>query len=159
MDVHIDFALPADAETVARLAIALTDEIIERTGAKHFDVNLPETVELCRSYLESGSYQVVVARDTKDGMIIGFTAMCQSHALYTEGAFGVIQEFYVRPEFRSQRVGARMLDKAAEYAKEKGWKRLELCTPPQPQFDETIRFYQRNGFEVTGGRKMKFLLA
>jgi len=159
MDMQIDFALPTDAEAVASLAIALTDEIIQRTGAKHFDVNLPETVELCRSYLESGIYQVVVAREAKEGVIIGFAAMCQSHALYTEGAFGVIQEFYVRPEFRSQRVGARILDKAAEFAKAKGWKRLELCTPPQPQFDETIRFYQQNGFDVTGGRKMKRPLA
>lgn len=155
MDVYIGFASVNDAEAIADLAIALTDEIIQKTKAKHFDISLAETCKLCRSYIASGVYEVVVARDGIEGVIVGFAAMCQSHALYTEGKFGVIQEFYVRPEVRSLGVGSRILEKAASHARNKGWKRLELCTPPQPEFDKTIEFYAGNGFEVTGGRKMK----
>lgn len=158
MDIHIDLASVGDAQAIAELAMALTDEIIDKTKAKHFDVNLPETTALCRSYIASGIYEVIVAKNGKEGTIIGFAAMCQSHALYTEGQFGVIQEFYVNPEARSLGVGSRILERAASHAKDKGWKRLELCTPPQPEFDKAIVFYSRNGFEVTGGRKMKLPL-
>jgi hypothetical protein len=35
---------------------------------------------------------------------------------------------------------------------------MEMCTPPLPEFDRTLEYYRRSGFEVTGGRKMKRLL-
>jgi hypothetical protein len=33
-----------------------------------------------------------------------------------------------------------------------------VTTPPLPVFDRTLRFYQSNGFEVAGGRKLKSAL-
>ncbi len=40
----------------------------------------------------------------------------------------------------------------------RGWKRLEVTTPPLPQFDNTLAFYRREGFAITGGRKLKRVL-
>lgn len=51
-----------------------------------------------------------------------------------------------------------LLKKVAEHAQSLGWKRLELCTPPLPEFARTVNFYAENGFEATGGRKMKLVL-
>jgi GNAT superfamily N-acetyltransferase len=90
-----------------------------------------------------------------EGRIIGFGAICESHSLYAEGAFGIIQEFYVIPEYRSHKVGQQSIGKIVEIARDKRWKRLELCTPPVPEFNRTVSFYQANGFEITGGYKMK----
>ena len=56
---------------------------------------------------------------------------------------------------RSQQVGAKLLKRAAALARDSGWKRVELCTPPLPAFERTVAFYEQNGFEITGGRKMK----
>jgi len=39
-----------------------------------------------------------------------------------------------------------------------GWTRLEVTTPPLPQFDKTLAFYTREGFSITGGRKLKVVL-
>gem|GEM_PF-2146775 len=36
--------------------------------------------------------------------------------------------------------------------------RLERCTPPLPEFERSVAFYQANGFEITGGYKMKLTL-
>lgn len=33
--------------------------------------------------------------------------------------------------------------------------RLEVTTPPLPQCDRTLAFYRREGFGISGGRKMK----
>jgi len=146
-----------NSQEIARLAVCLTNEIIERTGIRHFDVDVPLAEELCKSFMEQGQYQVMAAFDGDE--IIGFGALCESHSLYAEGAFGIIQEFYVRPEWRSKSIGSELLERMVEYAKSKGWKRLELCTPPLPEFDRTVTFYRDNGFEITGGYKMKYVVS
>ncbi|MBL4762150.1 MAG: GNAT family N-acetyltransferase [Gammaproteobacteria bacterium] len=145
------------AEEVAKLVTCLTHEIVERTGIKHFDIDAPLATDLCKSYVANGLYDVLAAFD--DNQIVGFGAICESHSLYAEGAFGIIQEFYVIPEYRSKEVGKSLLREIIKFAKTKGWKRLELCTPPIPEFDRTVEFYQSNGFKITGGYKMKYAIA
>lgn len=141
---------------IAQLAVCLTQEIIERTGIKHFDVDLAHATSLCEQYIENGQYHVLAAR--QGNTIIAFGALCESHSLYAEGSFAILQEFYVLPEYRSQNVGQALIDALVDYAKQQNWKRLELCTPPVPEFDRTVAFYQDNGFDITGGYKMKRIL-
>jgi GNAT superfamily N-acetyltransferase len=81
--------------------------------------------------------------------------LCVSYALYTEGAYGTIPEFYVRPAHRSNGVGTALLSEAKRVGQAKGWRRLEVTTPPLPQFERTLAFYQREGFSISGGRKLK----
>lgn len=75
-----------------------------------------------------------------------------------EGAFGTIPEIFVRLEFRSQNVGMRLVEQAKSFGSSRGWKRLEVTTPPLPEFDKTLAFYEREEFVITGGRKLKVLL-
>ena len=144
------------ADEVAKLAVCLTNEIIERTGIKHFDVDVPLAVSLCQNYVSNGIYNVIAAFD--ENTIIGFGALCESHSLYAEGSFGIIQEFYVMPNYRSQDIGKALINEIVNFSKSKKWKRLELCTPPLPEFNRTVEFYQANGFEITGGHKMKYAI-
>ncbi|WP_458576334.1 GNAT family N-acetyltransferase [Aliamphritea spongicola] len=67
-------------------------------------------------------------------------------------------EFYVLPEYRNKKTGEALLQKAKHYAKTQAWKRLELCTPPVQEFQNTVDFYLNQDFEVTGGYKMKCAL-
>ncbi len=140
-------------EEIANLAVCLTNEIIERTGTKHFDVGTPLAIELCKNYVSKGLYNVIAAFDS--GKIVGFGALCESQSLYAEGTFGIIQEFYVMPEYRSKGVGKGLIQEIIQFAKTNKWKRLELCTPPIPEFNRTVEFYESNGFQITGGYKMK----
>ncbi len=145
-----------ESKEIAKLAVCLTNEIIERTGIKHFDVDSPLAEKLCDEFLSSGRYSVLAAFD--GNQVIGFGALCESHSLYAEGTFGIIQEFYILPEYRSKSVGKELLRKIVEFAKIKNWVRLELCTPPVPEFERTVAFYEENGFEITGGYKMKCVI-
>jgi hypothetical protein len=63
-------------EEVARLAICLTNEIIERTGTKHFDVDISSAIYLCNDFINTGHYYVVAALDNDD--VVGFGALCES---------------------------------------------------------------------------------
>ena len=144
------------AQDIAKLAVCLTTEIIERTGVNHFDIDIHLAIKLCENYIANELYHVMAAFDGDH--IVGFASICESHSLYAEGSFGIIQEFYVLPEYRSHKIGESLIEEVTKLAKKKQWKRLELCTPPVPEFDRTLDFYKSNGFEITGGYKMKLMI-
>ena len=154
--MHIRPASIHDAQQMAVMVKELTDEIMHRTAARHFHVNVEDTAARCRRFLDTGAYEAYVAVEGADA--IGFVALCESHALYAEGTFGIIQELYVRPTFRRMGTGDALVEAAKRHARKKGWTRLELCTPPVPEFEPVVRFYGRRGFSVTGGRKMKVII-
>jgi GNAT superfamily N-acetyltransferase len=154
--LSIEIAAPDDAETVAQMVKALLEEIMAATGTAHFKADPAELRARCREFLQQGAYTVWLAREGKEWA--GFVALTEACALYAGGAFGLIPEFYVSPEFRSRGVGAALLAAAREHGKARGWTRLEVTTPPLPEFERTLRFYAANGFEVAGGRKLRALL-
>jgi GNAT superfamily N-acetyltransferase len=150
---NIEPASPADAETIAHMVKALLEEIMSATGAAHFTLDFAGTVARCRDFLHSGSYTVLLARER--GEAAGFIALTETRSLYAGGTFGIIPEFYMRPESRSCGLGAKLLAAAREQGKSRGWTRLEVTTPPLPEFERTLHFYQANGFSIAGGRKLK----
>jgi GNAT superfamily N-acetyltransferase len=157
MQIDIQPAGADAAEEIAPLVGALLGEIMAVIGEQAFSFSLDEATVLLRELLGQGKYSVLVAR-TESGEIAGFVSMYESFALYAQGAFGTIAEFYVRPEFRSQGLGRCLSERAKEFGRARGWRRLEVTTPPLPQFGRTVGFYEREGFSVTGGRKLKFLM-
>ena len=150
-DIAIQRATADDAQEVAVMVGELLAEIMNAIGVQAFNFNLEETTARLKDFLDREKYFVFVARN-KSGDTIGFVALYESHALYAEGAFGTIPELYVRPEYRSSNVGLSLISHA------RGWKRLEVTTPPLPQFDKTLAFYEREGFAISGGRKLKVAL-
>jgi len=53
----------SQSDEIAKLAVCLTNEIIERTGIKHFDVDVPLALSLCQTYVSNGLYNVIAAFD------------------------------------------------------------------------------------------------
>ncbi|TXH73589.1 GNAT family N-acetyltransferase [Thiobacillus sp.] len=156
-DILIQQAHTKDAPAIAVLVGELLVEIMNAIDTRAFNFNLQETTARLEAYLANGTYVVFVARPA-NGDPVGFVALCECHALYAEGAFGTIPELYVRPAYRTRRLGMRLVSEAKAYGTARGWKRLEVTTPPLPQFDRTLAFYVREGFSVAGGRKLRTLL-
>jgi GNAT superfamily N-acetyltransferase len=156
-DVSIQRANADDAQELAVMVRELLATIIDGIGVQVFNFDLEETTARLKDFLSREKYFVFVARNySKDA--IGFVALYESHALYAEGSFGTIPELYVRPEYRSKNVGLGLILQAKSFGVSRGWKRLEVTTPPLPQFDKTLAFYEREGFSITGGRKLKVAL-
>ena len=156
--IRIDNASIDDAPAIAVMVGELLNEIMHAIGTPAFHFSLDETTARLKTFLEQGKYHVLVARAEADGGEVGFLTICESFALYAEGAFGTIAELYVRPQLRSQHVGQQLIHAAKAFGSARGWKRLEVTTPPLPQFDRTLAFYEREGFSVAGGRKLKVAL-
>lgn len=146
----------SDIPEVAAMVGELLVEIMAAIGEQAFNFDLAATVDRLGTFIKQQKYFVFVAWDGE--MPAGFVALYESYALYAEGAFGTIPEFYVRPAYRSQELGLQLLSTAKAFGCERGWRRLEVTTPPLPQFDRTLAFYQREGFAISGGRKLKVTL-
>jgi GNAT superfamily N-acetyltransferase len=154
MQIRIVRAEAAHAAVIAEMVGELLQEIMTAIGSKVFSFDSGDTETRARTWLGNGTYTVFMAF-TDRNQVMGFLAVYESYALYAEGAFGTIPELYVRPTFRSQGVGARLLAEAREFATSRRWTRLEVTTPPLPQFERTLAFYERHNFSISGGRKMK----
>lgn len=157
-NTFIQRATSDEAPAIAVLVGDLLTEIMRVIGVPAFNYSLIETTNRLREFLETEKYVAFVACAGKGGQVLGFIALYESYALYAEGAFGTIPEFYVRPEYRSMGVGCMLINKAKAFGAERKWRRLEVTTPPLPQFDNALRFYEREQFTITGGRKLKVTL-
>lgn len=155
--IQIQKAAANDAADVALMVGELLSEIMNAIGIQAFNFNLAETTSRLKDFICGEKYFVFVARNGS-GSAVGFVTLYESYALYAEGAFGTIPEFYVRPAYRSNGIGLLLATQAKSFGKSLGWKRLEVTTPPLPPFERTLAFYEREGFTITGGRKLKVAL-
>ena len=119
MSIQIAQAQPEDADSVATLVGELLHEIMAAVKDKVLDFHHEDTVVRARSWMKDGLYTVLLARE--GGEPLGFLALYESYALYTEGAYGTIPEFCVRPAHRSKGVGAALLEKARRLGQSRGW--------------------------------------
>jgi GNAT superfamily N-acetyltransferase len=157
MGFTVQSVAASDLPEVAEMVGELLAEIMHATGIQAFSFNLAETRSRLTDLVKREKYFVFIAR-SETGRPAGFIALYESYALYAEGAFGTIPELYVRPEYRSNEVGLRLVAQAKAFGASRGWTRLEVTTPPLPHFDRTLAFYEREGFSITGGRKLKIPL-
>lgn len=152
--VRIQRAGTEDAHPVAALVGALLTEIMDAIGYQAFQFDLKQTTDQLQRFLQQERYIVFIAI-APDEKICGFIALYESCSLYAGGSFGTIPEFYIEPKYRSQGIGSLLASKAKQFGASQGWKRLEVATPPLPQFERSLTFYQKEGFTITGGRKLK----
>ncbi len=153
MQINFKVAKVEDSKTIGSLVLELTNEICELTNAQHFNINLSSTIERCGELIRDGHYAAIIGE--YQSKPIAVATLTETYALYAGGKIGVIQEFYVLPEARSFGVGAMLFEQVREYGKLHNWSCIELCTPPLPEFERTLNFYQSNGLTPVGGRKMR----
>jgi GNAT superfamily N-acetyltransferase len=145
---------PENYDELSIMVGELLDEIIQITNDNVFQFDQEKTLEWLKTLIKAEKYWVFIAMDNNND-VVGFISLYESYALNTEGAYGTIPELYVRPAYRSQNIGKDLLDHAIKFSYKKNWKRLEITTPPLPEFARTLQFYRENNFQITGGRKLK----
>ena len=153
-EITIQSAGAADAHDVSVMVGELLAEIENAIGAQVFDFELEKTTARLEDFFRAEKYFVFIARVGGTDPV-GFISLYESHSLYAGGAFGTIPELYVRPGHRAKALGLRLLSQARAFGASRNWSRLEVTTHPLPQFERTLQFYMREGFSISGGRKLK----
>ncbi len=154
-EIQITAIKEDDYDDLVFMVGGLLHEIMDKINIKVFNFDPVATKRRAKYLISQGKYWVFIAKDLGSNRNAGFVSLYESYALYAEGAYGTIPELYVAPGYRSKHIGQQLIEEAVKFAEKKGWTRLEVTTPPLPQFDRTLTFYENNGFDISGGRKLK----
>lgn len=101
-------------------------------------------------------FKVFAAKNPEE-KIVGILTLAESFAIYANGNYGIINEMYTDPSYRSAGIGTMMIRAAIEYGRKKGWARIDVTAPESERWARTRHFYEKQGFVFTGP-KLKFLL-
>ena len=135
-----------DAEVIITLTIGLFSELDHRLPLDEY-----ESVLFCKTVLENGVYVAYISYN-HEGHASGIITLSEGISIYAGGKFGVIQEFYVIPEMRSNGIGKALIEKAKKYGRRNEWKRIEVTPPDKGKRRRTYNFYIREGFGEIGPR-------
>lgn len=93
------------------------------------------------------------------GEVVGVLAASWVHAVHVPGHYGVVQDLWVRPDFRSRSVGHDLVEAYAEIARAGGAARLEVGLPRESfaGIRSTEAFYLGNEFSALGMRMRRKL--
>ncbi len=149
MTIEVRQAEVGDAGTVADLVHALVSEL----DPGRADAMILARYQKAAAGLvgKDAGYWAFIAKTPEDGAV-GLITLNDSAAIYAEGRFGTIPELYIAPAYRSQGVGALLLERAIAFAGTRGWSRLEVGAPDQPRWSRTVDFYRKQGFVEVGPR-------
>lgn len=135
-------ATPDDAPVVAELVTLLLTEL----GGAPAELEAVAQDVLAKEDRTAG----FLALD--EGRAVGVIMLSEGCAIFARGVFGQITELYVRPDLRSAGIAGRLLAQAVAYGRERGWRRIDVGAPRQPDWARTVSFYKSNGFIEVGPR-------
>lgn len=148
MDITIEKAKLQEISTIVELLKALYLELGEEAESVIFlNDNLVSEI------INSGRTEIYLAK-TMNFKIIGIATLTECQSIYAGGKYGLLDEMYVLPEFRSIDIGKKLVDKIIATAKQNRWKRIDVTTPTEKRWERTVKFYKSYGFTFTG-QKLK----
>ena len=100
---------------------------------------------------------VLVAQAEEE--LVGVLAASWQMAIHMPGSYALIQDLWVRPDWRDRAVGASLLEELFELARSRGHTRVEVGLPRESfaRFAATEGFYVGAGFTPNGPRMRRLL--
>lgn len=129
---------PEDNEQVKKVVQSVLVEMgVPKVGTAYEDASLNN---MHAEYSEPGKAYFVV---DDNGKIIGGAGIAPLANF--EGSICELQKMYFLPEVRGKGVGAEMMKKCLDYAKEQGFEKCYIET--MPYMDQARKLYLRSGFK------------
>lgn len=132
------------ADLVAELLIDFNNK-----NNSNFIVDKTKLETTTRNLIKRNNYGAFIAYDSETNPK-GLITVAESFAIYNGGDFGVITEFYVDRDSRSQGIGKLLLNTVFDFSESMNWNKLEVGAPNAEEWPRTIQFYERNGFKQKG---------
>lgn len=144
---------PDRAQLVFDTVLALLREL----GDEAEDLERFDAARVLAAWRERGAGFRVLGAFDQDDALVGLLTLSESFAIYAGGPYGVIDEMYVLPAWRSRGIGRLLVGEAKAIGRQRGWQRLDVTAPESERWSATRRFYEREGFAFTGP-KLKYPL-
>ena len=148
LDIKFVIASPADSEIVGKLVHSLLMEFFaEQSHLFPIEKMKKAAAELLTP--GSGVWSFLAMNGDE---VVGMINLNECAAIYAGGKFGEITELYVKPDFRSRKIGEKLIAQARDFARDRAWEILEVGAPDLPRRQRTVNFYLNNGFSEIGPR-------
>jgi GNAT superfamily N-acetyltransferase len=148
--------VPADVER-APIVFALVEQLLRELGEEGDEAGPLDEAALAAAWRARRDQHFAFLAHLGDSAAIGVITVAESFAAYAGGPYGIINEMYVAPGYRSAGVGARLIEVVAALGRARGWRRVDVTAPEAARWARTRRFYERLGFRFAGP-KLKLLL-
>lgn len=147
-------ASPRDARAVAEAVHALLLEL----GGKPAAVDAIERE--AQALLRNPEAGVLLLAESSGTGLVGVLGATWLSALHIPGRYGLIQELWVHPSWRSLTIGRDLIEAVFALARAQRIARVEVGLPSDgfAGLAATEAFYRGNGFELLGARMRRTLL-
>ncbi len=147
-------ALPSDARAVAEAVRALLVEL----GGKPATVGAIERE--AQGLVRNPDAGALLLAESNGTGLVGLVGASWLSALHIPGRYGLIQELWVHPSWRSLTIGHDLIEGVFALARSKRIARVEVGLPSDgfAGLSATEAFYRGNGFELLGARMRRTLL-
>lgn len=132
--MNIEVAQSHEVYAVLELVEELLIEVVEQ-GQELPWINREKLHADIRRNLEGAGSRaaprrlVAILAKESSGVAVGVLLLTHCFALYAGGEYGVIDELYVRPEYRGRNIERELLDEAVAISQRQGWVRLDVTGP------------------------------
>ena len=130
--VNIRFAKPGDEKAIHELIVGLA--IFEKAESEV--INTPDN--LAKDLFEDKICNAFVAEINDE--VVGFALWYTSYSTW-KGQCLYLEDFYVHPDYRDQKIGSKLFDKVVDLAKSSGVKRMDWQVLDWNE--NAIEFYKR----------------
>lgn len=102
----------------------------------------------------------LIMEDVPAAEVIGIAVVSQVTAVRASGHYGILQELWVDPRYRSAQNGRRLLAALDGEARVRGWPMVEVSLPSTDRSgaERLVAFYESMGFVSAGERRRRRLL-
>lgn len=150
--MHIDVAQSHEVYAVLELVEELLTEVVEQ-GQELPWINREKLHADIRRSLEwdpsarggSAPMVAILAKEDRGGLAVGLLLLTQCFAIYAGGEYGVIDELYVRPEYRGLDIERELVDEAVAISQRRGWLRLDVTGPDADRGERATKFARELG--------------
>lgn len=140
--VTIRRASAADREVIYNMICDLEKTILDRPG---FDAAFDRNI---------ASPNITYFLAEQDGKPVGMVSCHIQPLLHHAALVSEIQEMYVEPEYRSQKVGNALMEHVTAFARQEGAIQMEVTS--RATREQAHRFYQREGFEKSHVKLVRY---
>ncbi len=145
----------ASGDDAAAVAAAVEQLLVELGGKCPPSAALEAEARVLLGDPQVGS--VLLAEAGSD--VVGVLVTSWQRAMHVPGPYALIQDLWVRPDWRSRAIGADLVDAMADLARRREVFRIEVGLPREnfAGLAATEAFYGNNGFEQLGIRMRRLL--
>jgi GNAT superfamily N-acetyltransferase len=138
------------------LVFPFVEKLLRELGEEGDEFGELDVPKVKRAWQEAAGAVAFIAY-AGDGEMAGVMTVVESFAIYANGNYGIINEMYVEPKYRSSGIGGQLINTLVSYGASRGWPRIDVTAPEAKRWIRTRRFYEQEGFVFTGPKLKRMI--